>query len=77
MDDLYTIREVAEKLKISVSSVYRYVENGSFPHIKVGTNIRFNVGHIEAFLSGNTTKTEPVRANAPTPAELQMIYDSL
>jgi excisionase family DNA binding protein len=77
MDELYTIREVAEKLKISISSVYRYVENGSFPHTKIGTNIRFNQQNIESFLAGKSEKTEPVKANAPTPAELQMLYDTL
>ena len=76
MDELYTIREVAEKLKISVSSVYRYVESGRFPHIKLGTNIRFNRDHISAFLTENSTKNKTDNAY-PSPTELTEMYDQL
>ena len=76
MDELYTIREVAEKLKISVSSVYRYVESGRFPHIKLGTNIRFSRDHISAFLAENSIKNEKDTAY-PSSAELTEMYDRL
>ena len=76
MDELYTILEVAEKLKISVISVYRYVESGRFPHIKLGTNIRFNKDHISAFLVENSVKDETDNAH-PLPVDLQAIYDQL
>jgi excisionase family DNA binding protein len=58
MEELFTIKEVAEKLKISVSSIYRYVESGVFPHTKIGSNIRFTNDHIEAFLSRRMARTE-------------------
>jgi excisionase family DNA binding protein len=78
MDELFTIREVAEKfLKISVSSVYRYVENGSFPHIKIGSNIRISKSHIADFLSGNQEKNCPEKTNMPTLDELQKIYEKV
>ena len=73
--ELFTIREVAEKLKISVSSMYRYVENGSFTHIKLGTNIRFTKDHITAFLAKNQEKSKPEKVSMPSPSELQAIYD--
>jgi excisionase family DNA binding protein len=75
MDELFTIREVAEKLKISVSSVYRYVETGCFPHTKIGANIRFTQDHITAFLTENPAKAESEKANVPSQAELQAIYN--
>jgi len=76
MEELLTIREVADKLKISVSSVYRYVETGRFPHIKIGTNIRFSQEHIAAFLAGNPASIKPEKpCKQPSPSELQAMYD--
>jgi excisionase family DNA binding protein len=77
MDELLTIREVAGKLKISVSSVYRYVETGRFPHIKIGTNIRFTQEHIAAFLDKNPVKANQDKAYEPSPDELKAMYDLL
>jgi excisionase family DNA binding protein len=77
MDELLTIREVAGKLKISVSSVYRYVEKGLFPHTKIGTNIRFTQEHITAFLDNNPVKANPDEAYKPSLAELKAMYDLL
>jgi excisionase family DNA binding protein len=63
MDEVYTVREVADKLKVSVSTIYRYVENGDFPHQRIGTNIRFSDRDIEAFLSGcPKTSTQNLKA---------------
>jgi len=75
MNELFTIREVAEKLKISVSSVYRYVETGRFPHIKIGANIRFTQEHVEAFLAENPAETKPSESYKPSPSELRAMYD--
>jgi excisionase family DNA binding protein len=82
MDELFTIREVAKKMKISVSSVYRYVETGRFPHTKIGTNIRFTEDHIKAFLSDNQEETNQVKLsqdeyyeNIPSQAEILSTYD--
>jgi excisionase family DNA binding protein len=58
MQELFTIREVAEMLKISVSSMYRYVETGLFPHTRLGSNIRFTNEHIAAFLAENSSIAE-------------------
>jgi len=75
MEELLTIREVAVILKISVSSVYRYVETGRFPHIKIGTNIRFTQDHIAEFLAENPAKAKPEKTYKPSPSELQAMYD--
>ena len=73
MEELYTIREVAKKLKISTSYVYRYIESGRLQHIRIGSNIWLNNEHISAFLSGAQTK--PNNFLFPSSAELQAIYD--
>jgi len=74
MNELYTIREVSQKLKISQSSVYRYVENGSFPHRRLGSNIRFTKENIEDFLSGSQAKSQ-IDVIQPAPFNLQEVYD--
>jgi excisionase family DNA binding protein len=51
MDELYTIREIADRFKVSASSLYRYVEQGIMPHTRIGINIRFTKEHIADFLS--------------------------
>jgi len=76
MEELYTIRDVAKALKISTSMVYRLVESDRFPHIKLGSNIRFNRDHISAFLADNSAKKE-TDTKYPSPVELQAIYDRL
>ena len=76
MEEMYTIREVAEMLKISVSSMYRYVEAGKFPHKKIGTNIRFTSEHINEFLENKNQENEAKSSICPlSPAELQAVYD--
>ena len=71
---LFTIREVAELLKISVSSMYRLVETGHFPHRKIGSNIRFSKENIETFLSEPQKNTEAGNTFLSA-SELQAIYD--
>jgi excisionase family DNA binding protein len=51
MQELFTIQEVAAKLKLSVSTLYRYVETGKMQHKKINRKIRFTNSHINDFLS--------------------------
>jgi excisionase family DNA binding protein len=71
MEELFTVREVAEKLKISVSSVYRYVETGMFPCSKIGTNIRFSESDIIRFLSSRNRRSEMSEAD-----KARALYDN-
>lgn len=40
MDDLLKVSEVAEWLRVSVSSIRNYIERGYFPAIKIGSSTR-------------------------------------
>jgi excisionase family DNA binding protein len=64
MEELFTVREVADKLKISVSSVYRYAEFGLIPHKKIGSSLRFTQENIETFIAGKTANHQ--RQNTET-----------
>jgi excisionase family DNA binding protein len=39
-EKIFTIPEVAEYLKLSKSKVYRMVQMGMIPHIRIGRNVR-------------------------------------
>lgn len=56
MEELFTIQEVAVKLKLSTSTLYRYVETGKIPHKKIGRKIRFTNSHVNDFLSKSNGK---------------------
>lgn len=38
--DFYTAKEVAEHLRISVMSVYRYVDSGKIRGVRIGGSVR-------------------------------------
>jgi excisionase family DNA binding protein len=42
MDELLTIEDLSEKLKVSKSTVYRWVQYDFIPHIKLGGSVRFD-----------------------------------
>jgi len=73
MEQLFTIREVAKYLKISESSLYRYVESGRLPHIKIGSNIRLSKNHITTFLERNFQSKRITTTYSPALAGLQAI----
>jgi PTS system nitrogen regulatory IIA component len=50
MRDVLTITEVAEKLKMSVSTLYKYAERGKIPSIKIGACRRFIGDEIDEFI---------------------------
>jgi len=58
MEELFTLQEVAVKLKLSTSTLYRYVENGIIQHQKIGRKIRFTNANINDFLVKHNIKGE-------------------
>ena len=49
-DQFYTVKTLAEKLVITPMTVYRLVDQGKLPAVKIGKSIRFNPVAIDAFL---------------------------
>lgn len=45
-----TVKEVAERLGISVRTVYSFMERGKIPYYKIGHSVRFDEQEIEAWL---------------------------
>lgn len=50
---LLTILDVAHKCSISRSTIYRQMQQGKLPIIKIGRSIRFRNQDIENFLSSS------------------------
>jgi len=57
-DDILTIREVAEYLKINEKTAYRLAAEGKLPGFKVGGAWRFRKDEIEKLTKGQTTQDE-------------------
>lgn len=60
-DQFYTVRTLAEKLAINPMTVYRLVNQGKLPAVKVGKSIRFKPADIDAFLE--TVRVGPAGLN--------------
>lgn len=50
MDDLYTPKEVAEILKVSRNTVYRYISSGKLKACYVGRSRRISKEELNRFL---------------------------
>ena len=47
---LIKVKELAELLRISDSTVYRLKENGDIPFLKIGGSLRFQLSDISEYL---------------------------
>jgi len=56
MDKLLTVREVAELIKISRFTLYRYCEQNAIPHIKKSFGLRFRQEDLEKWLEEDKRK---------------------
>lgn len=58
-DEILTLREVAEYLKLAEKTAYRLAAEGKLPGFKVGGSWRFKKADVEAWISeqkGNTQR---------------------
>lgn len=55
-DDILTIREVAEMLKLTEKTVYRLATEGEIPGVKIGGSWRFRRDEIEALTKSMSTR---------------------
>lgn len=50
MEKLLTLQQIAQKLQISETTLYKLARNGKIPAIKIGNQWRFKVEDIEKWL---------------------------
>ena len=58
MNNLITIQETASYLRISLSTLYRWVHQKKIKHIKLGSRVMFKKEDIEEFIKSKTINTE-------------------
>lgn len=51
---LLTINDVSQILKISVSTLYRWVHKKEIPYIKLGGKVRFSDSELQQFIKNNS-----------------------
>jgi excisionase family DNA binding protein len=57
-DEIMTLTEVSEYLKIAERTLYGYVQKGMLPGIKIGSAWRFRKSDIDAWLDEQKKLTE-------------------
>lgn len=50
MDELLTVAEVADLLRVSTMTVYRLIRGGELPAVRVGRNYRVRRGDLDSYL---------------------------
>jgi excisionase family DNA binding protein len=66
-DQFYTVKTLAEKLAINPMTIYRMVDQGRLPAVKIGRSIRFDPAAIDAFLT--TVRVGPAGLAEEAPKE--------
>lgn len=56
-DDIMTVKELAEYLKIAEKTAYRFVSEGKVPGFKVGSAWRFKKAEIDAWIKRQSEAT--------------------
>jgi putative molybdopterin biosynthesis protein len=54
--DFYTAEELAEKLRVNIMTIYRYIKAGKLKAYKMGKEYRIDKVEFEAFLKKTSTK---------------------
>jgi excisionase family DNA binding protein len=56
---MFTVAEIAEKLKVSSRLVYKLVETGELLSYRIGTAIRIKQEDLDTYLNGRRNTTPP------------------
>jgi excisionase family DNA binding protein len=51
MNDILTVKEVAQYLKVNERTIYRLAKKGEIPAFRVGSSWRFKINEIENWMS--------------------------
>ncbi|MBI3322885.1 MAG: helix-turn-helix domain-containing protein [Candidatus Omnitrophica bacterium] len=62
LNDVMTVSEVAEYLRVNPQTVYRKAKAGELPVVRIGRAIRFRRAELESWLRTPATSTASVEA---------------
>ena len=54
--EFYTARELADKLRVNIMTIYRYIDKGKIKAYKLGKDFRIDAKEYEKFLNNAKTK---------------------
>lgn len=54
--DFYTAQELADKLRVNVMTIYRYIKAGKLKAYKIGKEFRIDQSEFERFLNQSVVK---------------------
>ena len=57
-DQFYTVKKLAEKLDVTPLTIYRLVDQGKLPAVKIGRVIRFDPAVVAEFLDSVQVRYE-------------------
>ena len=63
-DDVLTLKEVAEYLKVTERTIYRMVADRKIPAFKVGGSWRFRLVEIDSWIKDQTHEVRPREEDA-------------
>ena len=61
MSDILTVKEAAKLTRLSVGTVYQYVERKRLPHLKVGAKLLFEREALLGWLASHRVSTLDAR----------------
>ena len=56
IEEFYTAEELAEKLRVNIMTIYRYIKAGKIKAYKFGKEFRVEKNEFESFLKKSSTK---------------------
>lgn len=54
--DFYTAQELADKLRVNIMTIYRYIDRGRLKAYKIGKEFRIDNKEFDRFLKKTSTK---------------------
>lgn len=59
LEELLTVEEAAQALRVSAQFIYRHAHDGDLPSVSVGTSVRIKVSTIRAIIDGELVLARP------------------
>ena len=56
VSEFYTAQEIADKLKVNIMTIYRYIKSGRLKAFKFGKEFRIEIGEFKNFLNKHKTR---------------------
>lgn len=57
-DDFLTVPEVAQRLRMTAMTIYRWIEDGKLPAVQIGKHYRIRASDLDAVLDSSRVGTD-------------------